>query len=303
MSSQQERLSTFESGSTLGTVYDTQPALDAYANTHSDYEGQLGNGQDIPTVLESDGEEERCPYCGEWYSEIGSHWSQGSCDHPPVSQYKMKLLKGMCLGDGSVKMDGKNPCMEFQMVNKTFLQYLQQELGWLSCSFWLKCTASESAQHNRKRGFDPDADENDYADGYRFYTKRHPQLQQFADWYHDRIGIVFPEDLSVSSIALKIWYISDGGLNYGNTNPRIQFTSLNESDRPGAIVGALEGHGFTVGHTDEDFRLSTEDTEDFFGLIGDSVPGFEYKWAYEDRERYNRLKTEMREEHCTQTLE
>lgn len=84
---------------------------------------------------------------------------------------------------------------------------------------------------------------------------------------------------------------------------RIQFASANELERPAQIKGALEEHGFTIGVVNWFFRLSTEDTEDFFELIGDPVPGFEYKWVYDDSELYQQLKAETRRIHCTQTLD
>lgn len=85
-----------------------------------DYEGQLGNGEDIPTVIESDGDEERCPYCGDWYSSIGNHWSHTSvnCSHPPVSRYKMGWLKGMMLGDGSLTGTKKNEKLAYTIQIK-----------------------------------------------------------------------------------------------------------------------------------------------------------------------------------------
>lgn len=48
---------------TLGSSRDERPTAP------SDYEGQIGNGAEIPTVIESSGDEERCPYCGNWYKE------------------------------------------------------------------------------------------------------------------------------------------------------------------------------------------------------------------------------------------
>lgn len=264
------------------------------------YEGQLGDGERQPTVIESDGDEERCPYCGNWYSLIGSHWSQSSCEYPPISRYKMELLKGMMLGDGSLDMSCKNPHFAMQMTNVTFLHWLQRELGWLSGEMSRKMTASETAQSARDN-LGSQSSSQDCLDCYRFRTCNHPLFTRFASWYETG-SIRFPTDLTLTGISLRMWYVSDGCLDIGEG--RVEFGSLNESNRPQAIISMLSDCGFTVYQSGIHFRLPVDETEDFFDYIGhDPVPGFEYKWAYEDRDRYERLKKQCREQHCTQTLE
>lgn len=268
-----------------------------------DYEGQLGDGGLIPTVIESDDDEERCPYCGQWYSRIGSHWAKSSCSHPPISRYKMELLKGMMLGDGGLDMDNKNAFFRIKMTNKTFLEWLDVELGWLTNGVTKAKTAVESAWSARE-SFGGDTRPEDVLDIWRLNTRAHPQFNEFAEWYSTG-EIVFPWNLTLSPEALKMWYVSDWCLGHGNRDNRktcVRFTSRNEQDRPESIVNSLESLDFTVNHSGKDFALSVEDTEDFFEYIGDPVPGFEYKWAYNDYEEYQRLKEQCREQHCTQTL-
>jgi len=215
----------------------------------------------------------------------------------------MELLKGMMLGDGSLSFNQKYPQFIIIMTNVTFLGWLQTELGWLSETLSVKRIASEGAKHI-SNSLSENIDESNCLDTYQFSIKSHPQFEQFGQWYNTG-EIVFPKNLLVSPTALKVWYVSDGTLKWDSRydSKNIRFASLNESNRPDAIVSALEKHGFTVGHSGKVFRLSTSDTEDFFELIGDPVPGFKYKWAYQDRERYKRLKEQHREQHCTQTLE
>lgn len=269
----------------------------------TDYEGQLGNGADIPTVIESDGDEERCPYCGNWYKRLSLHWTSSDCQHPPISQYKMGLLKGLMLGDGSMhNTDGYFQC---KMSNKTFLGWLCTELGWLVSDLRKKKTAVEAAKSVRN-GLGRNTKAKDCVDYYAAFSRTHPQLQRFSEWYSTG-EIVFPADLQLTPTSLAMWYVSDGGLDWSNgaAGVMIKFTSLNESERPQAIESMLEGCGFTVQHgkSSKNFHIPHREIDDFFEYIGDPVPGFEYKWAYEDRDRYDRLKTQMREQHCTQTLE
>jgi len=267
----------------------------------ADYEGQLGDGERIPTVIESDGEEERCPYCGDWYSRISTHWSRGSCQWPLISQHKMKLLTGMMLGDGG--MQTRNGYFECGMTNKTFLDWLSNELGWLVGDLSMQKTAVETAQ-NARETLGTETQPSDALDYYFIRSRTHPSLQQFTEWYSTG-EIVFPTDIELTTMTLRMWYVSDGGFDWHYESPRIVFGSCNESERPEAIENMLEGAGFTVNHGEgsKSFCIPHREIEQFFDYMGhDPVPGFEYKWAYEDRDRYDRLKGEMREQHCTQTL-
>jgi len=253
----------------------------------ADYDGQIGDGEKISTVIESDGDEERCPYCGEWYSKIGIHWSRGSCHYPPISEYKMQLLRGMMFGDGNLDTTNKNPRFRIGMINTRFLQWLDSEFGWLTNGLTMKRTCVETAK-SVCENLGGDTQPEDGYDLYCIKTKSHPQFERFISWY-DSGEIVFPFGFSVS-----------GDLrNRSNGYSSVRFSSANESNRPAHIKGALEEHGFTVGVSGYKFRLSTEDTEDFFEFIGDPVPGFEYKWAYEDYDEYHRLKDQCKEEYCT----
>lgn len=248
------------------------------------------------------GAEERCPTCGNWYEILTSHWSRSSCPYPSISEYRWELMKGMMLGDGGVDRSGTNPYVEFYNTNKTFLEWLSNKLGWITTEVRRKKTAVESSQDTRKT-LGRDTQPEDCVDCYRCPTRCMPIFDEFASWYNTG-EIRFPRDLSVSPTSLRMWYVSDGGFNWGSTNPRVKFASHNESERPEAIINALEEHGFTVGHSNESFQLSTDNTEDFFDLIGhDPVAGFEYKWAWRDEDRYHRLKDWGRGVHHTQTLD
>lgn len=141
----------------------------------------------------------------------------------------------------------------------------------------------------------------DCLDYYQLNTRTHSDFNVFRTW-RESCGTVFPRDLSVTPVTLKSWYVSDGGLQWSSDTSIVKFTSKNESGRPEAIIGSLEKHGFSASNSGEIFYLKTNDTKHFFDLIGDPVPGFEYKWAWRDRDRYKRLKEECREKHCTQTL-
>jgi hypothetical protein len=266
----------------------------------ADYDGQLGNGEDKPTILETDGDEVRCPYCGQWYELVTSHWSQGSCQYPPYTERKQEILTGMMLGDGYMH----NRCGFFvcEMTNKTFIECLAKQLGWLAHDVRKIQTAKDSAKQLREGSLERDTDPTNCRDKYRFQTVPHPALQEFCDWYDNDGNIHFPTDLSLTPLSLKLWYVSDGGLDWSQKHPCINIRSVNEQERPEAIISMLNGCGFDVFQSGNNFRLPTAQTEDLLDYIGSPPPGFAYKWEIDSREQYDRLKAQMIEEHCTQTL-
>lgn len=268
---------------------------DAVAHT-CDYEGQLGDGGRIPTVIERDGEQERCPYCGDWYSRIGSHWSQGSCPYPPISGYKMELLRGMMLGDGSLKQNTEYPSFGVSNTNKRFLQWFSRELGWIAPSPVSKHMAVCEYDFS---SLDGDVDRESCHDGYRITTRSHPQFQVFCSW----IGVdevFFPIDIEPSIPMMRMWYVSDGGVQ--KRNGYVQFGSRNESERPEAINNIFSSFGYDIRQSGQMFRLTVDQSRQFLDEIGPPVPGFRHKWAIDDVDRYNRLKDKADREYKTQTL-
>lgn len=266
------------------------------ANT-PDYDGQLGDGEDVPTVIESDGEEERCPYCGRWYSGLTIHWAKSRCPYPQMTERKDDLVKGLMCGDGGLNMGNNNSMVEVSMTNKTFLQWLHEQLGWVSTNVVMDNTSVQSW------GGISSCDVTKHHDVYGLYTRRLPQFGEYEHWYEGD-GITFPEDLSLTPLAMKMWYISDGGLMWDQcSHATVLFTSSNEKDHPDAITRVFEKHGITIGHSGKNFRVPAGEVELFFDLVGEAPPGFEYKWAWRDRDRYDRLKRECAEKHKTQTFE
>jgi len=98
------------------------------------------DGSIIETRETDDGTvEEQCPTCGNWYHRIGNHWTQSSCSHPPISRRKWEMCKGLMMGDGSLgNRDRKNCYIEIDNTNLTFLEYLEDEFGWLVSTFFVR---------------------------------------------------------------------------------------------------------------------------------------------------------------------
>ena len=141
----------------------------------------------------------------------------------------------------------------------------------------------------------------DCSDIYHFNLKAHPVFNKLREWYKED-GLVFQEIAYTPSI-LRMWYVSDGCLNKGRMS--VRFTSENESDRPEVIENGFANIGIDIsnGNGGNDFYICA-DRDKFFDYIGhDPVPGFEYKWEYQDQDEYERLKEQCDRKQKTQTIE
>jgi len=267
------------------------------------------DGSTIETRETDDGTvEEQCPSCGNWYEQISTHWGLSSCQHPPISEKKWEMCKGLMMGDGCISNRNRKNCtIEIGNTNLTFLEYLEDEFSWLASTLSLQRTAQESADNLNRCNINSgrcDTHPKDCADTYILRIRSHPVFNYFEQWW-ETSEKVFPQ-IEYTKQLLRMWWVSDGNLHWlTSRNSRIRFTSVNEGSRPQNIINSFKKVGFDCSLGGEtQFTLPVDQTEDFFDFIGhDPVHGFEYKWAWQDKDRYDQLKDECRQKHCTQTLE
>jgi len=230
-----------------------------------------------------------CEQCGNEYKRVGSHWSRGSsCSHPEISAYKMELLTGMLMGDGTVgRQENKNPWFQTEMITKPFLEWLDSELGWLSTGVRLSKTAAGCAKQIRDRGFRPDAKAENYSNVYRLQCRHHPDLQPLANWYATGEK-VFPDDIELTPTVLKMWYIGDGCYDNCGAANYIKIGMANEIDRRDNIEQLFEKVGFEIsnwninerndGSKNCEAQFTTSESQRLFEYMGEPPAGFEYKW-------------------------
>lgn len=263
----------------------------------------IGDGFGVETVLNRRGGETQCPYCSKWYKGIGQHWGKSDqCQKPPVSQKKLKMLRGLVLGDGCIHK--RHGTVFVMSTNRLFIEWLDRQLGWLSTGAGLHRTAEQQSVGAKGRGSGGWSDDaQDYWDVYTLKTRRHPDLPSYETWYQDGVSVL-PSGTELSPRALKMWYVSDGSLEWNDNGGRccVSIHSHNSSYNYEYVVNLLDEYGFDLSHCQGNFRLLTESTEDFLNLIGKPVPGFGYKWCYESREDYNKMKTKSERVSRTRTV-
>jgi len=245
-------------------------------------------------VVESDGHV-TCHECESTYERPGYHWSNGSCQYPEMPDDKSSLVLGLMLGDGTLRTHTSDPFVQTYMINEEFLEWIDGELEWLSTGVSLYRTAERSASLSRDNGH-PDAVEENYHDVYVMQTRTMPQFQRYESWYANSERKRFPDGLVLSPIEAKVWYACDGSLNwdrrYPNSRPHATIGVRSEMDDIGKVLSMFSESTFgTTPRVDENtIRFSVDETEDFLDWMGESPPGFEYKWTMSSLDDYEEQK-------------
>lgn len=248
----------------------------------------------------------QCPTCGEDFERLGMHWWHGTCPYPEISGWQRDTIIGLLMGDASIPTTPHtNNILHVPMTNRTFLEWLDEQLGILTTGgVSLKKTATELATNNAESGFSPTAEPENYHDMHTIWTRTHPFFTELREtWYPDDEKR-FPDDLELTPTMAKFWYLCDGYLDFGSWGrPRLGIKARNEVERPSFLESLFENFGISPSYRRHELRFSCDDTERFIEWVGEAPPGFAYKWELDSKNEYKRLKRAAYEEHATQTLE
>ena len=227
-----------------------------------------------------------CYGCGDEYTYLNRHWTGETidCGFPEPTERERSIIRGLMLGDASLCRSNSRPYLQISVVSELFLEWCADQLWRFGPSVNLVETASEVAERVNQTDWSDGLTENDCSDVHQLRTVGHPVFEEF-DWYEDGVKR-FPDDLSVDALSAKLWYVCDGDLKNSNREshsekPRI--TCRTEDEQPQFLLDLFRQHGFDP-YWDElpskvCFRVS--EVDEFFDWIGESVPGFGYKWPTE----------------------
>lgn len=230
--------------------------------------------QDFKTTKSSDNSQSReskantreCPSCGSEYKMIGNHWGN-TCSYPKMNKHQLDIVKGSILGDGTLRQSklSSYPQLSIGMRNKKYLEHIQDIFNPLTAGV------------------------NRNTNCFQIATTPHPSLNDLKWDVGPKTNI--PKGIDVNPTILKHWFVQDGGLDWANQDASIQICSGTfDLDR---IATILQGIGIDGTPLTNRVRVSQHDTEKFFNYIGKPVQGFEHKWEYESKDKYNRLKNEV----------
>lgn len=176
-------------------------------------------------------------------------------------------------------------------------------MGYLTTGVRFVHTAEQLAKSNRKSGFSPTAEAENYHDTCVVRTRAHRYFNELRKWYVSGRKR-FPDDIELTPRIVRLWYASDSYLDVGRWGrPRIEIKAQNERERADFLVSLFKTHGFTPTYKRNELRFTCDDTERLVDWMGDPPPRFEYKWAVRSRERYRELKEQTYSEYTTQTFE
>jgi len=234
---------------------------------------------------------ETCFQCGNEYKRISQHWSLSDCSEPELSEKKLEIIKGLLMGDATLANRNKTPYVQCTMTNRKYLEHLSN-IFKASSDITKNKTAKQSAEEDRNSGFNPKAEKSSYKDVYRWATITRNEYERFSNWYTSE-GKKFPKNLNLTPLCLKHWYVCDGGIGWSSPWPSVEFYSKNELHRIEHWVERFNDLGFECRKSSEGFRIPHGELDDFFDWLGSVPSGFEYKFEYSSRERYDELKKEV----------
>jgi hypothetical protein len=220
-----------------------------------------------------------CPKCDKNYKKLGNHWQHNPTHRPNLTDKQREILTGILMGDGCIVKRNTSPYMKVEMTTKSYLNYLDDTFGVLGTGVKFSKSAKTSAKNAKESGFVPNANAENFNDVYRWSTRSHPELQQYAEWYSSGEKI-FPENIELTPTVLKHWYVCDGNYNTHNLQESISIGVCNELSN----IDKINKYFSNVGLPEPSFvtyksiGFTKQKTHTLFEYMGKPITGFEYKF-------------------------
>lgn len=229
-----------------------------------------------------------CRQCGNEYTRIAGHWSASKeCDYRSFSQYQKELITGLLMGDGWIDRSGSNPTIRSEMITPEYLNYIDKKLDIFGNGVSLRMKAEESAKENRETGFSKNAKKENYSDIYEWHSMRHPELNEFEEWYSTGQK-TWPEKVKLTPVVLKHWYCGDGNFDNSNSQRHITIYMSNELENKDKVTKMFENKNLPTptyytskrgkNYSRCDARFTVQESQELFEYMGKPLPGFDYKW-------------------------
>lgn len=171
--------------------------------------------------------------------------------------------------------------MRIRLINEEFLNWLDDELSWLSTGVRFIKSAEESARRMRDSGYRPNANSDNYSDVYELNTRTHPYFTALRNSWYTPDKSFNRDIIPDNKLTYKMWYVSDGGMcRREGRNPYPYFRMDSNSEFAKTISRRLSNKGIESNVRDGGnvVAVSTQSTDDFLNYIGGAPSGFEYKW-------------------------
>lgn len=208
-----------------------------------------------------------CPTCGDDYDSIGMHFAKSDCPYPEFTERQREIIDGMMLGDGfincrSTGCTNANPFFAVAMTNYDFLEWLAGEFD----PFHSGVNTTTGSKKSKKTY-------------YEFRTMRNPNLEDYASWYDS--GSLQLNEIDLTPLAMKMWYVSDGTKvtdRTSNVRPRVCFATKYVTGSEDYFEALFDDWPVEPTVMNSELRFGVDDSERLWDIMGESPPGFEYKW-------------------------
>jgi len=181
------------------------------------------------------------------------------------------------LGDGCALGRGneRNTYIRMGNTEREFLQWTVNEIGIFARPGGVtrKATAKQARENTPTiagREVVPRKDK------YTAATIGHPLFNHFDSWYTDGEK-EFPEWVDLSPPIVRVWYAGDGSL-YNSNCSRPTFYFKGQEGRSVQIASWFNKFDIFPNAGEGRISISPRDLPAFQELIGDPIPGYEYKW-------------------------
>ena len=228
-----------------------------------------------------------CSNCGDEKERLGQHFAMSECSYPT---FDTALVDGLLLGDGDIPHVNKNAQLRVRNTNVEWLTQLS-EIIQESYGPRIERTAKEVAEMNEQSGFSNNVDVSRYNDVYCWQTVGSPDLNKHRERWWKTGEKRVPEDLTLTPTTVRHWMAGDGNLNWqGDYLSSVRFGRMDERDDE-ILISLFNDAGFSsVSRNGNHISVYGDDARNLLDWSSPAPKGMEYKWAYESKDRYERLK-------------
>ena len=226
-----------------------------------------------------------CPCCGEEYTSLGGHWRYHDDHRPELTQEQWEILTGIMLGDGTAERSNDNakPRIQCNCIEREYLEWIDEKLGVMGTGVSIHQSSKSSAIYARESGFDESADAASYSTVYAWATRSHEPFTKFLNWYDDNGVKHLPEDLELTPTVLKHWYCGDGNVKKLEGYEAFELSTTAPTDgknRSEYLADLFAKFDVTprINKNGKNVYFDKSDSEKLYSLIGNPVPGYEYKF-------------------------
>jgi len=230
-----------------------------------------------------------CPACGNEYSGISYHWQHNPSHIPNISNSLMEISKGLVLGDGYLCQQNNKPYIICNMTNDKFLNHLHDKFGILSSRVEKQLSAEQNAQNHINSGFNKNPNKENYSDIWRWQSRSHKKFSELLSIQKKGVSGID----KFTPISFKYWYCSDGSIENVGVRDRIGIAMSKEFGNEKHVEKKLKDSGLPTpsfwssskrsdssGHRNSAW-WNVDKSEKLFKIMGEPLPGFEYKWPDE----------------------